>query len=66
MIIFILTTNIPKKKQVDKKLKIAEFQIMHTYDNEYTSIIDIYFYETFSTLNPQVLALQNILDTLTF
>ncbi len=28
------------------------------------SIIDIYFYETFSTFNPQALALQNILDTL--
>jgi hypothetical protein len=34
------------------------------YDNEYTSIIDIYFCETFSTFNPRALVLQNILDTL--
>ncbi len=34
------------------------------YDNKYTSIIDIYFYETFSTFNPWALALLNILDTL--
>jgi hypothetical protein len=27
------------------------------YDNKYPSIIDIYFYETFSTFNPRALAL---------
>jgi hypothetical protein len=37
---------------------------MFLYNNEYTSIIDIYFYETFSTFHPRALALQNILDTL--
>ncbi len=63
MRIFIFTTNIPKK-QVDKNLKIAEFQIMHIYDNEYTLIINIYFYETFNTFNPRALVLQKILDTL--
>jgi hypothetical protein len=34
------------------------------YDNEYALIIDIYFYETFSTFNLRAFALQNILDTL--
>jgi hypothetical protein len=34
------------------------------YDNEYTSIIDIYFYEYFHWFKSWALALQNILDTL--
>ncbi len=34
------------------------------YDNEYTSIIDIYFYEFFLCLKPWALVLQNIWDTL--
>jgi hypothetical protein len=34
------------------------------YDNEYTSIIDIYFYEFFLLLWPRVITLQNIWDTL--
>ncbi len=34
------------------------------YDNEYTSIINIYFYEYFHRFKPWALALQNILDTL--
>ena len=34
------------------------------YDNEYTSISDIYFYEYFHWFKSWALALQNILDTL--
>ncbi len=34
------------------------------YDNEYTMIIDIYFYEYFHWFKSWALALQNILDTL--
>ncbi len=34
------------------------------YDNEKTSIIDIYFYEYFPSFKSWTLALQNILDTL--
>ncbi len=37
---------------------------LNSYDNKYASIIDIYFYEFFLSLNPWVLALQNIWDTL--
>jgi hypothetical protein len=38
--------------------------IVYLYDNEYTSIIDIYFYEYFHWFKSWALALQNILDTL--
>ncbi len=38
----------------------AQILVINIYDNEYTSIIDIYFYEYFHL----ALALQNILDTL--
>ena len=34
------------------------------YDNEYTLIIDIYFYEFFLPLKPRAIMLQNIWDTL--
>jgi hypothetical protein len=34
------------------------------YDNEYASIIDIYFYEFFIPFKSRALALQNIWDTL--
>jgi hypothetical protein len=34
------------------------------YDNKYTSIIDLYFYEFFLSLNTWALALQNLWDTL--
>jgi len=32
--------------------KCKKFDTIPVYDNNFTSIIDIYFYETFSTLNP--------------
>ena len=34
------------------------------HDNEYTSIIDIYFYEFFLPFKPRAITLQNIWDTL--
>jgi hypothetical protein len=34
------------------------------YNNEYASIIDIYFYEFFIPFKPRALVLQNIWDTL--
>jgi len=34
------------------------------YDNEYSSIIDIYFYETFSIQTSSACALSHLLDTL--
>ena len=34
------------------------------YNNEYTSIIDLYFYEFFLPFKPQALVLQNIWDIL--
>ncbi len=34
------------------------------YDNKYTLIIDIYFYEFFLPLKPRAITLQNIWDTL--
>jgi hypothetical protein len=46
-------------------LGITRSKIQHSvYDNEYASIIHIYFYEYFIDLKLLVLALQNILDTL--
>ncbi len=39
-------------------------KLVHLYDNEYYSIIDIYFYETFSTQTSSACALKTFLDTL--
>jgi hypothetical protein len=39
-------------------------QPMTLYDNEYSSIINIYFYETFSTQTSSACALSHLLDTL--
>jgi hypothetical protein len=38
--------------------------LWHIYDNEYTSIIDIYLYETFSTRTSSISTLKHFLDTL--
>jgi hypothetical protein len=37
---------------------------IEVYDNEYTSIIDIYFYDYFLPFKPRAIMLQNIWDTL--
>ncbi len=50
-----------QKKNIEGNRNGGNF-ISIVYDNEYTSIIDIYFYETFSTLNP--LRSKTFLDTL--
>jgi hypothetical protein len=42
----------------------CKFEDIQIYDNEYTSIIDIYFYEYFHWFKSWALVLQNILDTL--
>ena len=41
-----------------------EHLFFELYNNKYASIINIYFYEFFLSLNPWALALQNIWDTL--
>ncbi len=44
------------QKDSDKETSSLKNRL-NLYDNEYTLIIDIYFYETFSTFNPRALAL---------
>ncbi len=46
------------------KISIKKCDVFILYDNEYTSIIDIYVYEYFHWLKSWALVLQNILDTL--
>ncbi len=40
------------------------FHLNTVYDNEYSSIINIYFYKTFSTQTSSACALKHFLDTL--
>ncbi len=57
--------NNSKLLQFDRKKKtIHRLSVKLVYDNEYTSIINIYFYEFCLPLKPWAIMLQNIWDTL--
>ncbi len=45
-------------------LRLNKLACFPLYDNEYTSIIDLYFYEFFLPFKPRAITLQNIWDTL--
>jgi len=51
-------------KEVFKRIKFKKnCNFFHLYDNDYSSIIDIYFYETFSTPSWTFSALAQTLKT---